>query len=115
MGISPEQYNEIINRPAIRARNPGHQHSELQKFQDAYQRPIDNEPKASKDDAENHPRYKISVELYYSDNYRRDADGALATILDCLIAAGRQLSVGADTGSNSQQSSQGKRRRKDND
>lgn len=38
-------------------------------------------------DATGHPKFAISIELLVSDNIRRDADGCLSTLLDCLVAA----------------------------
>ena len=42
--------------------------------------------------------YLLTVEVLVSDRRRRDLDGALATICDCIVAVGRQLA--ADTGDN---------------
>lgn len=58
--------------------------------------PAHHEPEAAKVDGELHPRFRVTVTLYVSDNRRRDADGALSTIMDCVIAARRRLlAVGA--------------------
>ncbi len=47
--------------------------------------------KDQKEDAGNHPRFKLTISVGMCDQRRRDLDGCLATILDCLVAAGRLL------------------------
>jgi hypothetical protein len=38
-----------------------------------------------------HPKFRITVVLKFSDQRRRDGDGAYTTILDCLIIAARRF------------------------
>ena len=42
-------------------------------------------------DEQVHPKFRVSVHLRYSNRRVRDIDGALSTILDCIVAARRQL------------------------
>jgi len=45
-------------------------------------------------DDEVHPRFRVSILLRVSDHRRRDADGAVSTLLDCLVSAvGRLLAM----------------------
>jgi len=37
------------------------------------------------------PSFRVAVNLRVSDNRGRDADGALSTLLDCLVSAARRL------------------------
>lgn len=107
--VTPEEYAQLVQNlksKALRARaNQDEQkafisniedtrsrsRSELQKQQNAMQRPIDDKPKESKMDAKRDQQFKISIAFLMSDNRRRDLDGMLTTILDCLCAAGRQM------------------------
>lgn len=49
---------------------------------------------APKMDGAGHPQYRISVTLRFSDYRRKDPDGCLSTIMDCITSAvGRLLGV----------------------
>lgn len=61
--------------------------------QDADKRKVDNKARKTGMDEKGHPQFKLTVTILVSDNRRRDIDGALSTLLDCLIAAGRQLAM----------------------
>jgi len=54
---------------------------------------IDHGTKMQKMDGAGDRQYHLSVEILVSDKRRRDLDGALATICDCLVAARRRLEV----------------------
>ena len=43
-------------------------------------------------DAKMRGRFRVSITLFVSDNRERDADGALATLLDCMCHAAKRLS-----------------------
>ena len=66
-----------------------------------------NSPKSAAMDGVGYEGYALSVEVLVSDRRRRDLDGALATICDCIVAVGRQLA--ADTADPSE-SEDGKKR-----
>ena len=54
----------------------------------------DNKTRVSKGDKENHRRFRVRITFRFSDNRRRDLDGGLSTVLDCIIAArGRLLDM----------------------
>lgn len=63
----------------------------IQEQKDNRWKEIDNGSKMQKVDGGGDKQYHLSVEVLVSDRYRRDLDGALATICDCLVAARRQL------------------------
>jgi hypothetical protein len=54
---------------------------------------IDNGTKMQKMDGSSDKQYHLSVEILVSDKRRRDLDGALATICDCIVTARRRLEV----------------------
>lgn len=55
-----------------------------------------DESRAKGVDGTSHPRYRITIALNFSDDRQRDADGSLATIMDCLVhAAERLMEMGA--------------------
>lgn len=66
-------------------------HSILQEFQTSDPGKTDNRSQKAKGNGVNHPSYRITVEFLYSDKRRRDLDGGLSTILDCLVKAVRRL------------------------
>jgi len=51
----------------------------------------DDGPTNKKVDGRLHPKFRIAVVFTMCDNRRRDLDGALATILDCVCSARRLL------------------------
>jgi hypothetical protein len=59
--------------------------------------PYADRPSRRKADGTNHRKFRVTIIFNYSDNRRRDLDGAAATILDCLMAARRRL-MAMDTG-----------------
>lgn len=65
-----------------------------------------NRPKSTAMDGIGCEQYALSVEVLVSDKRRRDLDGALATICDCIVALRRQLE--SDTGNISKSSDGGK-------
>lgn len=75
----------------------GHRHPEsrprtgLQKQEDNRRETPDNSTQSEKVDGGCDQQYHLSVEVLMSDKRRRDLDGALATLCDCLTAARRQL------------------------
>ena len=73
-------------------------HTEQEEQQVPDSRQVDNETGVSKGDKENHRRFRIGITVRFSDNRRRDLDGAMATIGDCIIAArGRLLDMDSRT------------------
>lgn len=58
---------------------------------------VDNGPEETTGDERVHPRYRTRFVICVSDRRRRDADGAISTVLDCLVRAARRL-AGLDTG-----------------
>src|SRR5574342_341655 len=81
--------------PAIEAYDSRHRpcpvHEELQG--ESAKRDL-HETKVRQMDAGVQRQFRVRVTLRVSDNRKRDADGALSTILDCLVAAARRLSEG---------------------
>jgi len=68
--------------------------AQLQKQQDVDAGKDHNKSDQAKVDEASHPKFRIRVVLRYSDNRRRDIDGALSTVLDCVVRAfGRFRSV----------------------
>ena len=48
-------------------------------------------PKNKGVDGKDHPRFRVSVTLLMSDQRDRDPDGAVSTLMDCLVSARRRL------------------------
>ena len=65
--------------------------SSFQEQKNYRREPAHNRPKTTAMDGIGCEQYALSVEVLVSDKRRRDLDGALATICDCLVAARRQL------------------------
>lgn len=59
--------------------------------QDANAGPVDHESEAAALDAALCSKFRVSIVLYVSDYRRRDPDGALSTIMDCITSARRRL------------------------
>ena|SRR6267378_8049006 len=59
--------------------------------------PVPHQQKERRVDEGLHRQFRVAVHFKMSDRRRRDLDGGLATILDCLIAARRQLAERADS------------------
>lgn len=51
----------------------------------------DSEAGEAEMDAKCHPAYDLAVTIRVSDQRRRDLDGNLSTVLDCLVQAVRRL------------------------
>ena len=60
--------------------------------QDAVPGKIDHKARKAEVDGGVHPQYVFAVDLRVSDKRKRDADGALTTLLDCVVIAARRLS-----------------------
>ncbi len=94
--MTHEQFIEKLrSRPDIAARNPG-ACSKLQKHQvdlpHAGWTPVHRDKKRAQGmDGKDHPKFRVSVTFRCSDNYARDGDGMLSTILDCIVSASRRL------------------------
>jgi hypothetical protein len=94
--------NEINNYKRI----TGHDHpwagarSGVQKQKDNRRKKTDNRSESPQVDGGMHEGYVLEVEIHVSDRRRRDLDGALATICDCIVAVGRLLA--ADTAGQSE-------------
>lgn len=58
---------------------------------------FDNQPEAPEVDGSDHPKFRVTATLRFSDRRRRDSHGAYETLADCLIAAARRL-LDANTG-----------------
>ena len=92
----PEKYHASIiaqTAPKDSRRRP---HNVLQKLQDAEPGAAHNVPHQAKADGAIHPAYRVTITLRVSDHRRRDADGALSSLMDSLVrAVGRLNPVGA--------------------
>jgi len=65
--------------------------AELQEHEESQpKRPV-HRAKSETVDARVHGQFRVTVTLRVSDNRKRDADGALSTLLDCLVNAARRL------------------------
>lgn len=88
MKLTTEQLNELLNKPAIAARNPGiGPRAQLQERKDADTGEADNKAGKAKVDGAVHPSFRVTITARISDNRRRDLDGAASTILDSLVSA----------------------------
>lgn len=93
--------NHRLKHPELyRADNSG-ENSSVQKQKASHPGPI-NRPspnldrtKNKKVDGQLHPRFSVTIVVQMPDNRRRDLDGMLATILDCICSARRQLAIRA--------------------
>ena len=72
----------------------------VQKQEDHLREATHHSAEGEEVDAELREGYLLEVEILVSDRRRRDLDGALATICDCIVAVGRQLE--SDTEDHSQ-------------
>ena len=63
----------------------------VQKQEDNRGETAHHRPEGEEVDAGLYEGYLLEVEILVSDRRRRDLDGALATICDCIVAVGRQL------------------------
>ena len=80
----------------------GHRHpgdrprASIQKQKDNRWKEIDNGSQMQKVDGGGDRQHHLSVEILVSDRRRRDLDGALATICDCIVTARRRLEIYTD-------------------
>jgi len=70
--------------------------------------PHSNARKRGKTDGVDHPKFRVTIVFNFSDDRRRDLDGAATTILDCLVATRRRL-VAMDTGTELQSATSAER------
>ena len=83
-------------------RQTGHRHPVdrprpgVQEPEDHSGQTIDNGPEGKKVDGASDRQHSLTVEILMSDRRRRDLDGGLATICDCIVAARRQLESAAE-------------------
>ena len=89
MNWTREQYEAFIRNRSHHSRSgAGASH---EKPKDVGQGSADNQARKTAMDAKSGGQHRVTVELLYSDRRRRDADGALTTLLDCLILARRRF------------------------
>ena len=85
----------------------GHRHpfdrarASVQEQEDNRWKEIDNGTEMQKVDGGSDQQYHLSVEILVSDRRRRDLDGALATICDCIVTARRRLEIYTEDNSDS--------------
>jgi hypothetical protein len=86
----PNDFNEYLRQSGVTDTGgwarPGSQEQEAH-----ISRATRDRPKVPKVDDELCEQFYMSVEVQVSDKRRRDLDGCLATICDCITAARRQL------------------------
>jgi hypothetical protein len=93
----------------------GHRHpfdrprTSIQEQKDNRWKAFNNTPKMQKMDGGSDQQYHLSVEILVSDRRRRDLDGALATICDCIVTSRRRLEIYTEDNSDGEGSE--KRRR----
>ena len=88
-------------------------HNKLQELQGMLEEYVSDNPKSKKADGINRERFRITIDFLVSDNRRRDPDGAINTILDCLVRSVRRLSEG-DSGDCGASKKSSKRKRRSN-
>jgi len=81
----------------------------LQEQEDNRWKATDNTPKMQKMDGGSDQQYHLSVEILVSDRRRRDLDGALATICDCIVTARRRLEIYTEDNGDSKDGAKGRR------
>lgn len=64
---------------------------QLQKLQTENPKRPDNKAVVPKADGKDHNRFRVTINLRVCDRRRRDADGAVTTLLDCIVSAVRRL------------------------
>jgi hypothetical protein len=89
MRWTDEQLREYQARRAARSGNGSGARKE--ELKDADTRKADNQAGISKVDIPMRAKFRVSVDLFYSDKRRRDGDGAATTLADCIITARRRL------------------------
>lgn len=103
-GLTPKQYAELLARnPTLRPTEeggvgnkgvscPGKKELILSRSEG---KNLDR-PRSKRKGGKNHKRFRITATFFYSDELRRDGDGAYTTIQDCIIVARGRL-VDMDT------------------
>lgn len=86
MRWTKEQYADYIAKDKRRRARPIHEEQ-----QDVDGQKANHKARTSDVDGDSHPKFRVAITLYVSDARRRDADGALTTILDCLVHAVRRF------------------------
>lgn len=98
MRLTRKEYDELIRRnPRLSQGDNGGPRPIVQKHETLH--PGQQDRKAADPDAgqhqetdgAHHKRFSVSIDFRISDNRRRDLDGMLATVMDCLQAARRRL------------------------
>lgn len=84
-----EQLREYQARRAARSGNGSS--AGKKELKDADTRKADNQAGVSRVDIPMRAKFRVSVDLFYSDKRRRDGDGAATTLADCIISARRRL------------------------
>ena len=72
-------------------------HRQLQELQGLLEEYVGDDPKSKETDASNRAKFRVTIDLLISDKRKRDPDGAINTVMDCLVGAVRRLREG-DTG-----------------
>ncbi len=112
--MTQSEFDELIRKyPHLKSNDHSHdqkrrQHSQLQKQEENFRIETDptkivarnshsdHKPRRAKNKQPDHPKYRVTIIWRVSDKRRRDNDGMLATVMDCLVHATRRL-VGLDS------------------
>lgn len=70
---------------------------QLQELQGLLEEYVSDNPKGKETDEGHRTRFRVTIDLLISDKRKRDPDGAINTVMDCLVGAVRRLREG-DTG-----------------
>ena len=77
--------------PTSKVGNKGDDNSIVQKQENNLRQSANNKPKAKKVNAANYPKFRVTIVFRFPDYIRRDADGCLSTLFDCIVHARRRL------------------------
>jgi len=91
MRWTQQEYEAYLARRGQSGNSRDRPGAQLQKQQDVDAGKDHNKPGKAKVDEASHPKFRVRVVLRYSDNRRRDIDGALSTVLDCVVRAFRRF------------------------
>lgn len=89
--LSAAQFQALYGSQRTSPPPQARSYPKLQEQQNAHSGKANHRPKEAEEDGRDHPRFEVSVDLLVSDERRRDADGALSTLLDCLVQALRKV------------------------
>jgi hypothetical protein len=89
-------------------------HHKLQELQSLLEEYVGHRPKGKKPDEGDSARFRVTIDLLVSDNRRRDPDGAINTIMDCLVSAVRRFGEGDQSNSGSRKASSKRKRGSNN-